>query len=110
MRSSGECFIGNKRRVAMGLTMSSRVREKLAQKIPPVTEQEIVQCFANRCGKYLEDDREQNATDPPTKWFIAETDYGRKLKICFIYKDGDIVIKTAYDPNVTEKNIYDRFA
>ncbi|WP_295449610.1 hypothetical protein [uncultured Thiodictyon sp.] len=93
----------------MGLVISPQVRAKLAQKTPPVTESEILQCFANRSGNYLIDSRENNQTDPPTRWFIAETDYGRKLKIAFIPKDSNVIVKTAYDPNPTEEKIYGRF-
>ena len=91
----------------MALVISPRVREKLQQKTPPVTEPEIMQCFANRAGWYLVDVREEHKTEPPTRWFVAETDYSRKLKVVFIQKDGDIIIKTAYDPNVTELRIYE---
>lgn len=94
----------------MGLVISPKVREKLAQKTPPVTEDEILQCFANRSGNYLTDEREQHASDPPTRWFIAETDYGRKLKIAFIPRDGDLIIRTAYDPNPIEQRIYGQFS
>jgi hypothetical protein len=48
------------------------------------------------------DTREQHQSDPPTRWFISETDYGRKLKIVFINTDLGIVIRTAYDPNSEE--------
>jgi hypothetical protein len=42
-------------------------------------------------------------------WFVAETDYGRKLKIVFIQRsDGRIDIKTAYEANPTEIEIYER--
>jgi len=47
------------------LIISSKVREKLAGKQPPVTQDEIVQCFANRAGKLLFDGREQHQSDPP---------------------------------------------
>lgn len=93
----------------MGLVVSAKVREKLARKTPPVSEDEILQCFANRHGQPLTDTREQHLTDPLTRWFIAETDYGRKLKVVYIPIDGDIVIKTAYDPNDVEQCIFDRF-
>jgi hypothetical protein len=93
----------------MALVLSRRVREKLASKTPPVSEDEILQCFANRSGRYLLDHREQNQTDPPTRWFLAETDYGRVLKVVFIQKDQLVVIKTAYDPNGIERDIYRRF-
>jgi hypothetical protein len=92
----------------MALLLSPGVREKLARKSPPVKEEEIEQCFANRTGRYLLDEREDNRTDPPTRWFIAETNFGRKLKVAFILKGQDVIIKTAYDPNQTELQIYRR--
>lgn len=91
------------------LIISAKVREKLAGKHPPVTQDEIVQCFANRTGKLLLDTREQHQSDPPTRWFISETDYGRKLKIAFINTDQGIVIRTAYDPNSEEMRIYKKY-
>ncbi len=92
----------------MALLLSSSVRQKLAGKMPPVSEEEILQCFANRSGRYLLDQREQHRTDPPTRWFLAETDYGRLLKVVFIPKVGDVIIRTAYDPNPAERSIYQR--
>ena len=92
----------------MSLIISPKVRVKLANKNPPVTEAEIRECFANRTGKYLYDSREDHQSDPPTRWFIAQTDYGRNLKIVFIQKDGDVIIRTAYKPNRDELRIYRR--
>lgn len=93
----------------MNLVISAQVRQKLASKTPPVSEEEIVQCFANRTGVYLLDTREQHQTTPETRWFIAETDYGRKLKVVFIPDHNRIIIKTAYDPNPAEQRIYAHF-
>ena len=93
----------------MGLVISARVREKLQHKIPPVTQEEIQQSFANRNGSYLKDEREQHRTNPPTQWFVAETDYGRKLKVVFILDGEDVIIKSAYDANATEQRIYLKF-
>lgn len=93
----------------MALVISQSVLAKLAAKQPPVTRAEIEQCFANRTGIYLLDEREEHASDPPTRWFIAETYYGRKLKVVFIPKGEDTVIRTAYDPNVEEQQIYVKF-
>ena len=90
----------------MPLKMSKKIREKLSLKQPPVTEEEIVQCFANKIGGFLIDARETHVTDPPTKWFVSETNYGRKLKVVFILKEGNIIIKPAFDPNSTELRIY----
>lgn len=46
---------------------------------------------------------------PPTRWFISETDYGRKLKIVFMNTDQGVVIRTAYDPNPEEMRIYKKY-
>ena len=94
----------------MALKISTGVRDKLSRKEPPVTEAEIIQCFANKEGKFLLDTREEHKTNPPTQWFISETDYGRKLKVVFMkHKNGDIEIKSAFNPNETEKRIYTNF-
>lgn len=93
----------------MALKCSSAVKQKLAEK-HGVSLDEVQQCFANREGGLLEDSREDHKTDPPTQWFIAETDYGRRLKVVFILKHGDILLKTTYCPNQKEEAIYAKFA
>lgn len=93
----------------MPLKISSSVREKLDGKSPPVTKREIIEGFANRNGILLEDTREDNRTDPPTQWFIARTDLGRLLKIVFIQKGKNVIIKTAYDPNAKEQSIFNKY-
>jgi len=95
-------------KVAMGLKISPGVKEKLKKK-HCVADDEITQCFAGRAGRYLMDRREDHQTDPPTLWFIAETDYGRLLKVVFIQSGDDIIIKTAYAPNDVEIDIYNRY-
>ncbi|WJY16331.1 hypothetical protein PCO82_06630 [Pectobacteriaceae bacterium CE90] len=95
----------------MKLLISQQIKHKLANKTPPVTEKEIEQCFSNRTGNFLEDNREDHKSDPPTKWFISETDYGVKLKVVFIFYSGKgIAIRSAYAPNHDEIRIYDKFA
>ena len=94
----------------MGLSISKGVKEKLAGKSPPVITNEIRQCFVNRTGNFLEDTRAHNKTSPPTKWFIAETDRQRVLKVVFIRIKTLIIIKTAYDPNAEELRIYRKYA
>jgi hypothetical protein len=93
----------------MPIVISTKVRAKLAAKQPPVTPEEIEQCFVTVEGSYLEDEREQHASDPPTLWFIAETYYGRKLKVVFIPRGEDMVIRTAYPPNPEEIRIYSKY-
>lgn len=93
----------------MKLIISSAIRNKLANKVPPVSEDDIIQCFANREGRYLIDTRESNLTNPLTRWFIAETDFGRKLKVVLIPTKEGIVIKSTYDPNTEELRIYAKY-
>lgn len=71
---------------------------------------EIRQCFQNRDGIFLTDERETNKTDPPSLWFVAETDNARVLKIVFVFAHGKLHIKTAYQPNQVEISIYERHA
>lgn len=81
----------------MNLYFSQGVRDKLKNK-HSVTEAQVLQCFANREGKYLIDDREEHRTEPATRWFVASTDYGIMVKVCFVFDPNTklIEIKTAY--------------
>lgn len=90
------------------LIISARVRRKLADK-HSVVPTEVWQCFLNHTeNRFLEDSRENNKTNPPTMWFISETDSGRLLKVCFIYLEDiqKTVIKTAFEPNQDELDIF----
>lgn len=91
----------------MKLFISDLIREKLTSK-HGVTEAEIRQCFENREGRLLEDTREDHQTNPPTQWFISNTNCRRKLKVVFVIKGGVIYLKTAYEPNQIELSIYSR--
>jgi uncharacterized DUF497 family protein len=92
------------------LKITKRISEKLQQK-HSVTPTEVRECFLNRIKGLLEDSRLDNRTDPPTMWFIAETDHGRFLKVVFIeLTDGAYKLKTAYEPNDNEVKIYERHA
>jgi hypothetical protein len=93
----------------MSIKISQKVLAKLTSKQPPVTPTEIEQCFVNRSGIYLEDTREEHQSDPPTRWFVAETFYGRKLKVAFIVRGEDLHIRTAYDANPEEIRIYSKY-
>lgn len=90
----------------MKVYVSDRVQEKLNTKHGGVTQEEIQECFANRSGAYLIDGREEHLTNPVTRWFIAETNRGRKLKICFIPYSEHLVIKSAFEPNAIELAMY----
>ena len=95
----------------MKLEIHSRIRQKLSQK-HKVSEDEIVQCFANREKGFLMDTRENHRTEPPTRWFVAQTDFGRKLKVVFVQDASTrvVTIKTTYEANAKEIEIYDKYA
>lgn len=90
------------------IVISEKIKYKLANK-HNVTPQEVHECFANLCGKYLLDTREEHASNPPTRWFIAETNLGRKLKIIFVLENADIYLRSAFPPNQDEIRIYQKF-
>jgi hypothetical protein len=96
----------------MKLKISDAVRLKLATKHGGISEEEIQECFANREGEYLVDEREDHLTDPPSLWFVAETNNGRVLKVVFMhYKDtGEYVLKTTYSANPEGIRIYSKYA
>lgn len=89
----------------MFLKISDKIRDKLTDK-HGVTEQEIIECFANRCRESLVDDREEHVTDPPTVWFVSETFYGRKLLILYIQRDECTFIKSAFEPTAGREAFY----
>ena len=88
----------------MSIEISNDIKAKLNQK-HGVEEVEVHQCFANITGQLLVDTREQHKTDPQTVWFIAPTNKGRLLKVCYVPR-GDFYIRTCYPPNETELAIY----
>lgn len=90
------------------LVVSDAVKNKL-QKKHQVTIREVEHCFANREGRLLFDNRALTKTNPPTLWFIALTNQNRKLKISYIQKGDQVILKTAYEPNDAELAIYERF-
>lgn len=91
------------------LIISPTIRAKLQDK-HCVQGREIEECFLEHDGVYLRDTREDNTTDPPTLWFIASTYRGRRLKVVFVSNNGNIYVKTAYEPNDVEKRIYDKLS
>lgn len=91
----------------MNIISSTEVKEKLRNK-HGVEVREVEQCFENKCGLFLVDDRENHRTDPPTLWFIAPTNKGRMLKVIFILSaTGSIYLKSAYEPEAAAVKIYD---
>lgn len=90
------------------LVVSEAVKTKL-QKKHQVTLREVEHCFFNRKGRLLYDNRALTKTNPPTLWFIAQTNQNRKLKIVYIQKGLQVILKTAYEPNEEELAIYERY-
>jgi hypothetical protein len=82
------------------------IAEAIAHKLEEkhhVQEQEVIECFDNRTTKYAYDTRKEHQTDPPTLWFIGQTNAGRRLKVVFVrYNKIQHVIKSAYEPNIAE--------
>jgi uncharacterized DUF497 family protein len=91
------------------LKISDAVLEKLTIK-HGVSRREVEQCFDNKCGLLLEDDREYHKSDPPTLWFVAPTNAQRELKVIFICRDGVLHLRSAYDADDNIKRIYNNFA
>jgi uncharacterized DUF497 family protein len=90
-------------------TILTKIQEKHG-----VSPKEVGECFLNRDGEFLIDTREEHQTTPQTLWFIAETNKGRLLKICFVPKgvgnENGPTLKSAFEPNEFEKSIYQRKA
>lgn len=89
------------------LIVSATVLTKMRDK-HGVSLREVEQCFENQCGLYLEDDREDHQTDPASLWFVAPTNQGRMLKVIFMFLEGSIHIKSAFEGDLAAQAIYDR--
>jgi len=87
------------------LIINSQIRNKLLEK-HKVTEKEVRECFLNRERIALKDEREEHETDPPTLWMISRTNHLRYLKLVSIIKERNVILKTAYEPNQREIQIY----
>jgi uncharacterized DUF497 family protein len=88
------------------LIIAPDIRDKLLRPDHNVKEDEVRECFLNHDGFYLEDNEEDHQTDPPSEWFVGETDRGRLLKIIFVFRDGNLYLKSAYDANEKSQRIY----
>jgi len=90
----------------MRIVISDTIRAKLHAK-HGVSPKDVRECFENRMGAFLIDDREQHRTDPPTLWFIAPNNHNRLLKVCFVPRDGTLHLRTCYPPNTAELALYE---
>ncbi|MBY0241041.1 MAG: ADP-ribosyl-(dinitrogen reductase) hydrolase, partial [Burkholderiaceae bacterium] len=71
---------------------------------------EIQQCFVNRDGGLCEDTRAEHLTDPVTRWFVAQTNRGRELKIMYMPVPAGIELKSAYEATAEIIRIYNKYA
>lgn len=90
------------------MRISDKIKQKLADR--GISRLELEQCFLNIEGTYLEDIRAEHKTNPTTKWFVAETDKGRRLKVMFVPEKDGVDIKSAYDATDEIYRIYKKYA
>ena len=88
------------------LIIPQDIRDKLLRDDHNVKEDEVRECFLNHDGFYLEDDNEDHVTDSVSEWFVGETDRGRLLKFIFVFRDGNLYLKSAYPANDKTQRIY----
>lgn len=88
------------------LVISPAILSKLRDK-HGVERREVEQAFENKCGTFLLDEREDHKSDPPTLWFVAPTNGRRLLKVVFIFREGKVFLRTAYDADAITQSIYD---
>lgn len=93
----------------MAIYISPKVKKKIEDK-HGLTLDEVDEAISGRLAGFLEDTREEHKSDPPTLWFVGSTDFGKYLKVAFIFKDGTMIIRTAYEANQTELAIYKKYA
>jgi hypothetical protein len=94
------------------IRISEDVLKKIAAQTPErnITPLEVEQCFMNVEHGYCEDTRAQHLTNPLTKWFVADTDRGRTLKIMFVPGPDGVDLKSAYEATEEICRIYKKYA
>ena len=93
--------------MAKKFLISRAVENKLKER-HDVTTDEVYECFMNIEGPAFKDTRAEHDTDPPTMWFVASTDRGRRLKVVYIEREESFSIKTAYEPKDGSDELYKR--
>ncbi len=91
------------------LIISPKIQAKISQPDHgALTREEVEQCFLNHDGGYVTDEREEHRTDPPTLWFVGETNRRKPLKVVFVLADGMIYLKSCYPATSEIQRIYRR--
>lgn len=93
----------------MAIQITQEILDKLRDK-HQVTAREVEECFLNMTGNALMEQRDKHKTNPPTMWFIAETNKARLLKVCYVMFGGNIYIKSAFEPDQEELRIYKKYS
>lgn len=91
----------------MQLFASDEVKEKI-EVTHGVTFLEAEEAFNNFSGFPLKDMRARHRSRPTTLWILSETYDGRLLKVVFVpfSDDGYAVLRTAYEPDDTEIDLW----
>lgn len=87
--------------------ISPEVEEKLRTK-HNVDVNEVYECFLNRHGPFFLERRPEHATDPPSWWFVAETDKQRVLMVIFVKYPDYFAIKSTFEPENGQDEEYER--
>ena len=88
------------------LKISSKIEEKLKCK-HNITVDEVIEAIGNAKGRPIEDTAEDHKTNPPSDWFISQTDKGRTLKIVIIFRNDDVYLKTAFDAKLSHIKLFE---
>ena len=96
---------------ALKFVFSPKISTKLADENHNVSEQEVREAFFNSDGRSLIDPREKHKTNPPTLWFVSETNKGRILKVCYVF-DGEhtVYVRTAYEATDNIIRIFEKYS
>lgn len=89
-----------------GLYIHEKVEEKLKNK-HNLDPSEVLEVWNSYSGIELEDNREAHRSSPTTLWFVAKSfKSGRTLKLVYVPYTPTAVLRTAYDANSSEINIF----
>jgi hypothetical protein len=93
----------------MELLITDRVRDKIetGHRVGFLEAEEAF--FNSDIGEYLLDDRTAHQTKPPTYWTLSFTTEGRLLKLVvkFDWQENVAWLRTAYEPNKEEIELYE---
>lgn len=97
------------KRIPFSLEASNFVREKIDLE-HGVSFLEAEEAFNNFSGRFLIDDREKNfaGAGRRTLWCLSQTYDGRILKLVIIPDNDSCILRTAYEPNQYEVDLWNK--